>query len=80
MPSVNYVLIYCTSCGEPRKIAPERVYELRKMGGLEWAEMRAVKCPIPTCTGSMRRAPEYQEPMYSGQAFWPMSGDVEWMA
>jgi hypothetical protein len=80
MPSVNYVLIYCTSCREIRKISPERVYELRKMGELEWTQTRALECPIPTCKGSMKRAPEYGEPMLMAQGFWPMSSDVEWMS
>jgi hypothetical protein len=80
MPSVNWVLIYCTSCGERRKIAPERVYELRKMGELEWTQPRALECPIPTCKGRMLSAPEYGEPLLVAQGFWPMSSDAEWMA
>jgi hypothetical protein len=80
MPSVNYVLVYCQACGERRKIAPERVYELRKLGELEWTQPRALECPIPTCKGSMKRAPEYGEPMCIPQGFWPISSDVGWMS
>ena len=77
MAAVNYVMIYCTSCREVRKIAPEKACELRKMGGLEWTEPRALECP--TCKGQMKRMPEYGEPTYCGQAFWPVNA-AEWMS
>ena len=79
MPSVNYVLVYCT-CGEVRKIAPERVYELRKQGELEWTQPRTLECP--NCKGPMKRAPEYLEPSttWPGQGFWPMASNVAWMS
>ncbi len=80
MSVVAYVLIYCTSCGEQRKIAPERACELRKMGELEWAELRTLECPL--CKGRMKRMPEYGAPVspWVPQGLWPMSGDVDWMA
>jgi hypothetical protein len=75
MSSIGYVLLYC-ACGEVRKAAPEKVYE---PGLFDFPRLRAsLKCPA--CAGQMRVAPEYGEPMYCGQAFWPVSADVEWMA
>lgn len=78
MPALTYVLLFCSSCGEQRKIAPEKAYEPRKMGDLEWAELRALECPV--CKGRMKRTPEHGEPSFLPQGFWPMSSDVEWMA
>lgn len=79
MPSIDYVLLYCATCGEQRKIAPEKAYEPRKHGDLEWSQFRDLRCPISTCTGTMKRAPEYQEPTIM-QGFVPTGGDVAWMS
>ena len=78
MASVDYALIFCTSCRSLRKIAPEKLYESHTLAGLDWPQMRALACP--NCGARMARAPEYGAPTYSGQAFWPVSSDVEWMA
>lgn len=69
MPSINYVLVYCTACGAVRKIAPEKAMELQKLGDFEWPHLRTLKCPITTCTGTMKRAPEYGEPLFPSQGF-----------
>lgn len=79
MASIDYVLLFCGNCGERRKIKPENCYELRTFGELGcWAEFRVIECPA--CKGRMKRAPEYQEPTYHGQAFWPVSNDLKWMS
>ena len=79
MPSINYVLVYCQACGERRKLAPERAYIPRKHGDLEWSQFRDdLECPL--CKGSMKRAPEYQEPLGIPQGFWPVNTDVQWMS
>ncbi len=75
MAAVNYVMIYCTSCGERRKLEPEKAYE---PGALEWPQLRALQCPI--CKGQMKRMAEYGEPAYCGQTVWPVNADVEWMS
>jgi hypothetical protein len=75
MPSVDFLLVYCTSCGEQRKIKPERAYE---QGAFEWPQLRALECPL--CKGRMKPMPEYGS--YSTtwpEGFWPMSSDVRWM-
>jgi formate dehydrogenase maturation protein FdhE len=75
MTAVNYVMVYCTQCGERRKLAPEKAYE---PSAFEWPQLRARQCPI--CKGPMKRMPEYGEPTCLPQGYLPMSGDVEWMA
>lgn len=78
MPSVNYALIYCTACGERRKIQPEKAYEQHRLGDLVWSRLRALECPL--CKGRMAIMPEYGEPLWGVQGLWPMGSDVEWMA
>ena len=75
MPAIAYVMIYCTSCGERRKLRPENAYE---PGALGWPRLRALECPI--CKGQMRRMPEYGESGTLAQGFWPMPSDLEWMS
>lgn len=77
MPSVSYVLVYCTSCGAQRKVAPERAYEQRTLCALEWSQLRPLACPL--CKSGMKRMPEPGEPgMASIYGQWPIS-EAAWM-
>jgi hypothetical protein len=72
--TTNFVLLYCTSCGEPRKIEPERVYENYAS---DFVRLRSnLVCPV--CQGRMKVAPEYGAPTWTDSTL-RFGSDIAWM-
>lgn len=74
MPSIDFALISCRSCGHYRKIQPEKLY---LPGSFEFPQLQPLDCPL--CGGRMFPCPEFGAPSWNRGLF-PMSADVEWMA